>query len=82
MIRLELEKFDCSLEFSDKDYENLQVKRIIDEETGEFLYNARVVSIDDNIILIAKESAFKVIEPKIKKENWKVQKQRCKNDNP
>lgn len=80
MIRLKLERFNCSLEFSDKDYENLQVKRIIDDETGEFLYNARVITINENIILIAKESAFKVIEPKIKKENWMVTETEVKND--
>lgn len=80
MIRLKLENFNCSLELSDKDYENLQVKRIIDDETGEFLYNARVITINENIILIAKESAFKVIERKINKEDWKVTKTEVQND--
>ena len=80
MVELHLDKLNCILELTDEDFKNLQRKRIVDGETDEFLYYAKVVTIDDNIILIAKESAFKVIEPKIRKEDWKVTKTEVQND--
>lgn len=62
MYKLNLHKMGCSISLSDKDFEQLPIKRIVDNETDEFMYNAKIITIDENIILLAREDMFEKIK--------------------
>jgi len=61
MYKLNLPKMGCSISLSDKDFEKLPIKKIVDE-ADEFMYNAKIITIDKNIILLAREDMFEKIK--------------------
>ena len=43
MYKLNLPKMGCSISLSDKDFEQLPIKKIVDNETDEFMYIVRIM---------------------------------------
>ena len=62
MYRLDLKKLGVCITLSDKDFKELQTKKIVDDKTDEFLYNAKIITIDKNIILLAREDMFEKVK--------------------
>lgn len=58
MYRLDLKKLGVCITLSDKDFEELPIKKVVDDMTGEFLYFTKIITIDKNIILLAREDMF------------------------
>ena len=62
MYRLDLGRLGQCLELSDEAYNSLQTKKIVDDKTDEFLYFAKIITIDKNIILLAREDMFEKVK--------------------
>lgn len=62
IYRLDLKSLGIVLELDEEAYKCTQEKRVVDEKSGEFLYNARIIKCDDDTLLVVKESKFERVE--------------------
>lgn len=61
MYKARLNELGVTLEFSNEAYNLLQTKKVTDENTGEHLYNAKLVCVEDGVLLAIKETKFERI---------------------
>ena len=61
MYKARLNELGVTLEFSNEAYNLLQTKKVTDENTGEHLYNAKIVRVEEGVLLAIKETKFERI---------------------
>ena len=61
MYKLKIPRLEITIELSEKSYKNCQTKKVEDENTGEFLYNAKLINVDSDVLIVAKEERFEKI---------------------
>lgn len=61
MYKARLNELGVMFEFSNEAYNLLQTKEVTDGNTGEHLYNAKIVCVEDGVLLVIKETKFEII---------------------
>lgn len=61
MYNARLNELGVTLEFTDEAYNLLQTKNVTDENTGEHLYDAKLVCVEDGVLLVIKDTKFERI---------------------
>jgi hypothetical protein len=62
MYEAKLDTLGITIKMSDDQYKTLQEKEVVDDQTGEELYKAKIINVDPDSILLIKETKFKRVE--------------------